>query len=70
MDELPEVVAENAHADYSLTVTFANGAVRRFDVRPFFDRGVFVRLKNVGPFKLAQVEHGTVSWPGGLDIAP
>lgn len=70
MEELPEVVSVNTHADYSLTVTFANGAVRRFDVRPYLDRGIFVRLKNIGLFKLAHVEHGTVSWPGGLDIAP
>ena len=70
MEKLPEVVSVTAHADYSLTVTFANGEVRQFDVRPYLDRGIFVRLKNIGIFTLARVEHGTVSWPGGLDIAP
>lgn len=70
MEKLPEVISITAHADYLLTVTFANGEVRQFDARPYLDRGIFVRLKNIGLFKLARVEHGTVSWPGGLDIAP
>ena len=70
MEKLPEVVSVNAHADFSLTITFAGGEVRQFDVRPYLDRGIFTRLKNVGLFKLAHVAHGTVSWPGGFDIAP
>jgi len=70
MDNLPEVISVNAHADFFLTVTFSNGEVRRFDARPYLDRGIFVRLKNISMFKLARVEHGTVTWPGGLDIAP
>ncbi len=70
MEKLPEVVSVSAHADFSLTVTFANGEVRQFDVCPYLDRGIFVRLKNIGVLKLARIEHGTVSWPGGLDIAP
>lgn len=70
MDNLPEVTSVSAHADFFLTITFANGEVRRFDVRPYLDRGIFVRLKNVGLFMLARVEHGTVAWPDGLDIAP
>ena len=39
MKKLPEVVSVTAHADYSLTVTFANGEVRQFDVHQYLDRG-------------------------------
>lgn len=70
MEKLPEVISVSTHADFSLTVTFANGEVRLFDVTPYLDRGIFVPLKNIGVFKLAHVEHGTVAWPGGMDIAP
>ena len=70
MDNLPEVTSVSAHADFSLTITFANGEVRRFDALPYLDRGIFVRLKNASVFKQAYVEHGTVAWRGGLDIAP
>ena len=70
MTILPEVTSVRAQADFSLIVTFASGEARRFDMSPYLDRGVFVRLKNPGFFRLACVELGTVAWPGGLDIAP
>jgi hypothetical protein len=67
---IPEVTSVKACADFILAVTFGNGEVRQFDVRPYLERGIFVRLKDVNLFKRAYVEHGTVAWPGGLDIAP
>lgn len=56
--------------DYLLEVTFKNGESRVFDVKPYLDRGIFIRLKDVTLFNQAYVAYGTVCWPGGLDIAP
>lgn len=56
-------------ADYRLLLTFENGETRVFDVTPYLDRGVFVRLRNPSVFKLAKVVAGSVEWPGELDLS-
>jgi len=57
-------------ADFCLLLTFSNGEHRRFDMRPFLDLPVYRRLENPGFFALAQIDYGTVVWPGEIDIAP
>ncbi len=32
--------------------------------------GVFARLRDAGAFDQARVEHGAVTWPGEIDLAP
>jgi hypothetical protein len=44
--------------------------VKRFDVKPYLDRGIFTELKDVDYFKQARVAFGTVQWPNEQDIAP
>jgi Protein of unknown function (DUF2442) len=68
--EIPVVVAVNVVGPAVLRVHFANGQVRDFDCTPYLGRGVFVRLKDPVLFAQAHVAHGTVCWPGSLDIAP
>lgn len=55
--------------DYQLELTFQNGEQRIFDVRPYLQRGVFVRLQNRAVFQAARVVAGSVEWPGGLDLS-
>ena len=55
--------------DYRLEVTFENGERRVFDVKPYLQRGVFVRLQNRAVFQAARVVVGSVEWPGGLDLS-
>jgi hypothetical protein len=55
---------------YQLEVTFKNGERRLFDAKPFLERGIFGRLKDVSLFNQAYVAYDTVCWPGELDIAP
>ena len=40
------------------------------NVRPYLAYTVFERLRDPGFFALAQADHGTVSWPGGIDLDP
>ena len=58
------------HDDFSLELWFSTGDHRMFDARPYLERGVFTRLKNLTLFKQAFVALDTVCWPGDLDIAP
>ena len=56
--------------EYQLEVTFKNGERRLFDAKPYLNRGIFGRLKDVALFNQAYVAYDTVCWPGELDIAP
>lgn len=66
----PRVRAVTALDDYVLQVQFNNGERRRMDVRPYLIYPVFERLRESAYFKLAVADHGTVSWPGGIDLDP
>ena len=65
-----KVIAVNANPNFSLDVKFSDGSLKRFDVKPYLDRGIFTELKNLDYFKQARVEFGTVQWPNEQDIAP
>ncbi len=65
----PHVKSVRALGDYELEVSFENGESRRFDVKPYLDRGIFVRLRDHGVFRAPRVIAGSVEWPGGLDLS-
>ncbi|CAK0739267.1 DUF2442 domain-containing protein [Gammaproteobacteria bacterium] len=67
---LPEVVAVQVLPNHHLSLTFNNGEHKHFDMSPYLHYPVFQRLRNPGFFGLAQVNYGTVTWPGEIDIAP
>ena len=56
--------------DYKLEITFSNGEVGIFDCAHLINFGVFSEFKDVGYFRRARVEHGTVVWPNEQDICP
>ena len=66
----PRVTAVSPLEDHALLLQFGNGERRRMDVRPYLAYAVFERLREPGFFALVQADHGTVSWPGGIDLAP
>ena len=66
----PRVVAVTPLDEHALLVRFNNGEQRRLDVRPYLAFGVFERLRVPAFFQLAQPGHGTVTWPGGIDLDP
>ena len=65
-----KVIAVSANRDFSLDLKFSDGSLKRFDVTPYLDRGIFTELKNLDYFKQARVAFGTVQWPNEQDIAP
>jgi len=64
------LIAVTAEPPATLVLRYADGQLRRFDCTPYLERGVFTRLKDSALFGQAFVAHGTVCWPGDLDIAP
>jgi hypothetical protein len=53
-------------------VQFEDGTDGIVDMAQFLDHdcGVFKCLRNVASFNAAYIEHGAVTWPGELDLAP
>jgi hypothetical protein len=67
----PRVIDVIAHDDLSLTLTFANGEKKQFDVKPYIERSEFFQeLRNRDYFLQASPDLGTVVWPRGQDFCP
>lgn len=56
--------------NHMLEVTFSSGEVRLFDVKPYLNKGIFIKLQDESFFNQAYVDYDTVCWPGNLDMAP
>jgi hypothetical protein len=65
-----KVIAVIANDDHSLDLQFNDGSVKRFDVRPYLEFGVFQELKDLPYFKRVRVALGTVQWPNEQDFGP
>ena len=66
----PRISAVAAHDDYILLLTFTNGEIRHFDMKPYLGYPAFEPLRQIAFFKLASVSHGTVTWPREVDFDP
>lgn len=71
---MPWRVAEvEARAEFRLWVRFVDGTEGMVDMGPLLQSGqagVFAALAAPEVFAQAFVEHGAVTWPGELDLAP
>jgi hypothetical protein len=59
--------------DFSLRVRFLDGlegGVKMSDLVHSADASVFAGLKDPAIFAQAAVQHGAVTWPGEIDLAP
>ena len=65
-----KIIAVKANNDFTLDVTFDEGSVRRFDVKPYLEYGIFQELKDKSYFKKVSIAYGTVQWPNEQDISP
>lgn len=65
-----KVVAARANDDFSIDIKFDDGSVKRFDVTPYLEFGIFQELKDREYFKRVKVAFGTVQWPNEQDISP
>lgn len=66
----PPAVAVTVRDSQTLHVEFADGTQGEVRFMPSHFTGVFEALKNPEFFSQARIEHGAVTWPGELDLAP
>lgn len=67
-----QLVDNTGVEEYRLRLTFEDGTVGDVDFGRREWRGVFERLNDPAEFARVEVdgEAGTITWPGGLDMAP
>ena len=56
--------------DYKLILTFSNGEMRLFDMKPYLNKGIFIELLNLSMFNTAHVSFDTVEWDNHADFDP
>ena len=65
-----EVVDVKTISPLSIQVTFSDGTSGRVVFETSHLTGVFEVLKDPEIFRQAYIEHGAVTWPGNIDLAP
>ncbi len=66
----PRITSVRPCPDYTLQLTFENGEVRLFDVKPYLDRGIFRELKDRHYFNSVRPFLGSIEWANGQDFCP
>ena len=66
----PRVKEVKPNRDYTLTLTFTNGEMRVFDVKPYLDKGIFRELKEPNLFNTVKPFLGSIQWKNGQDFCP
>jgi len=66
----PRVKTVRPEQDYCLEITFNNGEVKTFDVKPYLEIGRFNELKDKSVFNSVKPCFGTIQWSNGLDLCP
>ena len=55
---------------WNVAVTFEDGSKGTFDFSPFVDYPCYAPIREKGVFERVVADHGTLMWPGEIDIAP
>ena len=65
-----KVTEATPNDEFTIDLRFDDGSLRRFDAKPYLDKGVFRELKNIHYFRNLSLAYGTVQWPNEQDFAP
>lgn len=66
----PKAIDVKPLEDYMLLITFDNGEIKTFDVKPYLSHRAFEELKKVSLFNTVKIGGLSVEWPNGADICP
>ena len=66
----PRVKEVKPQADYRLLITFTNGEIKMFDMKPYLDFNMFKPLKDIDSFNTVRPSHGTIQWENEADLCP
>lgn len=56
--------------DYTLLLTFSDGAVKKANLKPYLAGEVFGELKDIDKFIQYGLTRTTIQWANGADFAP
>lgn len=63
-----EIIKVETLEDYKLILTFDNGEIKIKDMKPYLDKGIFRKLKDINVFNNVKINYGTISWENDIDI--
>lgn len=66
----PTANAVKAKENYLLEITFDNGEIKIFDVKPYIQGSWYGQLKDVNYFGVVTTDGYTVVWPERQDLCP
>jgi hypothetical protein len=66
----PRVQNVKPEADYRLLITFQNGEIKTFDVKPYLGIGIFKELQDLSMFNSVKPFLGSIQWANGIDLCP
>jgi len=66
----PRILTVKPGKDYTLELSFTNGEIRVFDVKPLLNTGLFKELTNLAVFNSVRPVLGSIEWENGLDLCP
>jgi hypothetical protein len=66
----PRIISVKPEADYMLILSFSNGETRRFDVKPYLDKGIFQELKDLGKFNTVHPDGLSIEWENEAALCP
>ncbi len=66
----PRVINVKPEQNFSLLLTFSNGEVKRFDLNPYLEIGIFRELKELSVFNSVKPFLGSIQWVNGVDLCP
>ena len=70
MRTFQQTISARAGDGYNIHVTFADGTGGVFDFAPYMEYPCYAPLKDRACFERVTAAHGTLSWPGEIDISP
>lgn len=66
----PKAIDVKILENYILLVTFDNGEVKKFDVKPYLEYKAFEELKDKEIFNTVKIGGLSIEWSNGADICP
>jgi len=66
----PRVTDVKPEKDFNLIITFSNGEVKRFDIKPYLNIGLFKELQDLGVFNSVKPFLGSIQFSNGIDLCP
>jgi hypothetical protein len=66
----PRVTKVKAVDNYQLEITFTNGEIKIFNMKPYLNTGKFTELKDEKIFASVVSTMGSIQWQNGLDLCP